>query len=192
MNNKLPDKAKRIDTTNVLINGRFKVYLHNNIVYKKIIQETDNKIAKTFREAIKLKFTNYKKIMEIAHKYEWNHTIPAFDIESNGNYKSVYIAGPRLDKVGSYLNKIKNKNYAIKMASQIKKAVMKLKKSINLHSDKITGDWALHNLIYSVKYDKVINVDIEGFFSYQKLPDWGQISDINRWLDLVIGVLKIN
>jgi hypothetical protein len=189
MNNKLPDKAKRIDTTNVLTNGRFKVYLHNNIVYKKIILEKYNKFAKTFREKMKLDFINYKKIIKIAHKYEWNHTIPAFDIESNGNYKSVYIAGPRLDKVGGYLNKIKNKNYAIKMASQIKKAVMKLKKSINLHSDKITGDWALHNLIYSVKYDKVFNVDIEGFFTYQKLPDWGQISDINRWLDQVIRVL---
>ena len=75
------------------------------------------------------------------------------------------------------------------MASKIKIAVMKLKKSINLHSYKITGDWALHNLIYSVKYDKVFNIDIEGFFSYQKLPYWGQISHINRWLDLVIGVL---
>lgn len=190
MDSELPYSARRIDTTNVLTNGRFKVYLYNNIVYKKIIQEPANQIARIFRNEIKLDFINYKKIIKLAHKYEWNHTIPAFDIESNGNYKSVYIAGPRLDKVGSYLNKIKNKNYAIKMASKIKKAVMKLKKSINLHSDKITGDWALHNLIYSVKYDKVFNIDIEGFFSYQKLPDWGQISIINKWLDLVIGVLS--
>ena len=52
MNNKLPDKAKRIDTKNVLISGRFKVYLHNNIVYKQIIQEPANKIAKTFRAIV--------------------------------------------------------------------------------------------------------------------------------------------
>jgi len=50
--------------------------------------------------------------------------------------------------------------------------------------NKLSGDWALHNLIYSIEDDKIYNIDLEGFFSCETpLPNWGNIKKINEWLD---------
>jgi len=168
--------------------GRFTVYKKGNIIYKKT-NTNNNNTSNSFRKKITVDFNNYKMIMTNAWKYKCNHTVPIYDIERDGSHKSIYIDGFRLDKIGSHLNSIKNKKKRLKYASLVKKAVIKLKKSINENYNKIGGDWALHNLIYSIKYDKIFNIDVEGFYTYQKLPHWGTINHINNWLYSVIKIL---
>ena len=168
--------------------GRFTVYKKGNIIYKKT-NTNNNNTSNSFRKKITVDFNNYKMIMTNAWKYKCNHTVPIYDIERDGSHKSIYIDGFRLDKIGSHLNSIKNKKKRLKYASLVKKAVIKLKQSINENYNKIGGDWALHNLIYSIKYDKIFNIDVEGFYTYQKLPHWGTINHINNWLYSVIKIL---
>ncbi len=168
--------------------GRFTVYKKGNIIYKKT-NTNNNNTSNSFRKKITVDFNNYKMIMTNAWKYKYNHTVPIYHIERDGSHKSIYIDGFRLDKIGSHLNSIKNKKKRLKYASLVKKAVIKLKKSINENYNKIGGDWALHNLIYSIKYDKIFNIDVEGFYTYQKLPHWGTINHINNWLYSVIKIL---
>jgi len=169
--------------------GRFTVYKKGNIIYKKT-NTYNNSTSNHFRKKIKLDFNNYKRIMTNAWKYKCNHTVPIYDIERDGSHKSIYIDGYRLDRIANNLNLIKNKKKRLEYAFLVKKATIKLKKSINENSNKIKGDWALHNLIYSTKYNKIYNIDVEGFYTYQKLPHWGNINHINSWLDSVIKILS--
>ena len=50
-------------------------------------------------------------------------------------------------------------------------------------SGELCGDWALHNLIYSIEDDKIYNVDLEGFMTYDPLPKWANLEKIASWID---------
>ncbi len=69
-----------------------------------------------------------------------------------------------------------------------------LKKALNKYNAENTlgGDWALHNLIYSLEDNIIYNVDLEGFFTYQKLVSGLDINQINRWLNGVVTKCKIS
>jgi hypothetical protein len=49
----------------------------------------------------------------------------------------------------------------------------------------LCGDWALHNLIYSTIDDKIYNIDLEGFMTYDPLPEWANLEKITKWLNLI-------
>tara|TARA_B100001094_G_C17987157_1_gene698245 strand:+ start:110 stop:757 length:648 start_codon:yes stop_codon:yes gene_type:complete len=148
---------------NTKIISRYDIYINNNntIVYK-IINNT--KLGKKLKKSIQnnKEYKIYKNILKNAHKNIYNHTIPAFDIKRDGSYKSKYIKGYRLDK----LNKNINKNILKKIIKQINI----LKRNLYDNRNNLKGDWALHNLIYSIKDNKIYNIDLEGYYSYQKMP----------------------
>ena len=47
----------------------------------------------------------------------------------------------------------------------------------------LCGDWALHNLIYSHNDDIIYNIDLEGFMTYDPLPEWANLTEITTWLE---------
>ena len=164
-----------MDTT-TKFSGRFEVNIDKNFVHKKT---KNNKWGDKLKKQIKNEgFYKYKDIIENSYKIKHNHTIKGFNVKNDGSYSSLYIDGYRLDKI----------DYDIEqdILLKIKKQVRILKKSLNKNKDKISGDWGLHNLIYSVRNDKIYNIDQEGFFSYQKLPKWGNLKQINSWLDKIL------
>ena len=157
--------------------GRFDIYKNNSFIYKK---------TKNNQHGIKLKYqinNNYKLykfIIENSYKKNYNHTIKGFDVENDGSYSCKYIEGYRLDKI--------NKDFEQNLLNKIKKAVNNLKININDNKQYISGDWGLHNLIYSLQDDKIYNIDIEGFFTNIKLPKWCSIDNINKWLNTIIDL----
>ena len=46
--------------------------------------------------------------------------------------------------------------------------------------NELCGDWALHNLIYSLDDEKIYNIDLEGFVTYDPLPDWVNLLEIQE------------
>ena len=48
--------------------------------------------------------------------------------------------------------------------------------------NQLIGDWALHNLVFSLKYKRIINIDLEGFLFYDPLPEWADYDTIEGWL----------
>lgn len=176
-----PVKYKLLKNTdkffdNIKIISRFNIYINNdNTIVYKVINNT--KLGIKLKKSIQTddNFNIYKKILENAHKKSYNHTIPVFDIERNGSYKSKYIDGYRIDK----LNKSINKNLLKKIIKQINI----LKKDLHNNEKILSGDWALHNLIYSIEDDKIYNVDIEGFYTYQKIPEWITMDLFNYAID---------
>ena len=163
--------------------GRFFIYINKNktIIYKKNKKNSlGNKLLRRLKD--KKKYMEYKNILEntIHHPYIGKYTISGYDIELDGSYKSKYINGHRLDKINNDISDIVLNKIAIQ--------IQKLKNDLNKANVDYSfgGDWALHNLIYSLENDIIYNIDLEGFFTDKVLPKWGNINKINAWLDNII------
>tara|TARA_B100000941_G_scaffold281321_1_gene248631 strand:- start:836 stop:1345 length:510 start_codon:yes stop_codon:yes gene_type:complete len=138
--------------------GRFEVYLDGRFVHKKPKKNIWNdKLIEQIKEE---GFDVYRDIIKNSYKTDYNNTVRGFNVKRNSGYSSLYVDGYRLDKV----NKETDKDILLK----IKKAVKKLKKNLDDNKKNLTGDWDLHNLVYSIEDDKIYNIDIEGFFTYKK------------------------
>ena len=49
----------------------------------------------------------------------------------------------------------------------------------------LCGDWALHNLVYSITYEKIFNIDLEGFMTYDPIPEWANLTKIIQWIHIL-------
>ena len=165
-------------------------YTHLNddktIIYK---TPKPNRLGMSIIISLK-KSDNYEKYKNFIENKVHGDTISkyiinGYDVETNGSYKSRYINGVRLDSIDKNTDKI--------ILSKIIKQCDKLTEDLNKYNAKniLGGDWALHNLVYSLKDDIIYNIDLEGFFTCQKLPSWGSISIINKWLNNVVTECKI-
>ena len=104
------------------------------------------------------------------------YIVKGFDLEKDGSYKSEFLHGYRLDLIDTYT--IHETQYS-KIILELKSLLHVLR--ITDSSDSLTGDWALHNLVYSLKYEQIFNVDLEGFLRYSPLPKWAGIQQIEQW-----------
>lgn len=110
--------------------------------------------------------------------YLQEHIIKGFDIEADGSYKSEYVHGYRLDHLGEI---VIQPNQKCRIISEINSLAKKLIHASN--AGELIGDWALHNLIFSLELERVVNVDLEGFITYSPLPIWVDITEIVQWLE---------
>lgn len=109
-----------------------------------------------------------------------NHISKGYDLEDNGSYKSEFLHGYRLDLLRTYV--IDSMTFSMILSE----CDVLLEKIISANSSKkLTGDWALHNLVYSLKYKRIINVDLEGFLFYDPLPEWANIEIIQEWFNSI-------
>ena len=118
-----------------------------------------------------------------------NHIVKGFDEEPNGSYKSNFIAGFRLDLIIMIINKFPSLNLPsnLELEKITQQCEILLEALQDAESkDELCGDWALHNLIYSIEYDKIYNVDLEGFMTYDPLPEWANLIEINNWIKELI------
>ena len=162
--------------------GRFDVFINEdkNIIHK--VNKHTN-LGNTLITQLNnpTNYTLYKTIIENINvlPYIGKHIIKGYDVKQDGSYKSPYIEGYRLDQL---------KDINIKYLERIKKQTKILLENINKYNEEniLGGDWNLQNLLYSIKDDIIYNVDLEGFFSYQTLPNFGNIDKINKWLNNII------
>lgn len=105
------------------------------------------------------------------------HIVNGFELEDDGSYKSPFLHGYRLDLIDSY--ELSDEEFKTIIAES-----ERLLDNLHLASanDELTGDWALHNLIFSLSSKRIMNVDLEGFFTYNPLPVWADIEIITRWI----------
>ena len=105
------------------------------------------------------------------------HIVNGFDYEEDGSYKSEFIHGFRLDLIANY-------ELTEKLFSDIVIQCQNLLGSLEIAAaeEELFGDWALHNLVYSLKYERIINVDLEGFMTYKPLPKWANFEVILDWV----------
>ena len=122
-----------------------------------------------------------------------NHIVKGFDEEPNGSYKSNYIEGYRLDLLTMIINKFPSLNLLSKL--ELEKITQQCEILLDALQDakskgELCGDWALHNLIYSTSDDKIYNIDLEGFMTYDPLPEWASLDKIKDWFNNIINLIK--
>jgi hypothetical protein len=122
-----------------------------------------------------------------------NHITKGFDIENDGSYKSKYIHGYRLDLLSSLIREYQSLNLPSNeerknIEIQCSKLISALKESAA--AEVLIGDWALHNLIYSPQDDCIFNIDLEGFITYNPLPEWANLDQILKWIEEFMVLLE--
>lgn len=149
--------------------GRFIIYLNKdkNLLYKKCFS---SKLINDLKDD-----TNYYKYKNIIEGFKDYNSISNYILfgnvfNRNGDYICEYLEGYRLD----HLYRINDIKLLNKIELKIYEIIDVLKKNINY----LAGDWGVQNLFYSLKYDKILNIDPEGFFTYSKLPIWGKLDKI--------------
>jgi len=174
---KLKEELTNTMDTNTKYSGRFEVNIDNNFVYKKT---KNNKAGNKLKKQIKDEgFYKYKDIIENSYKIKHNHAVKGFNVKNDGSYNSMYIDGYRLDKID---NDIEH-DLLLKIKNQVKILI----KDLDDNKEGSTGDWGLQNLVYSIKDDKIYNIDNEGFFTYKRI----NYKNLNkRWRKGLTNILK--
>ena len=179
---KLEPEGNSVKTKN-----QYDFFISNN---KKIIYKSINSSNQEFSELLENpgKVESFSKVLkgkQFSSQIN-NHIVKGFDEEPNGSYKSNYIEGYRLDLVTMIINKFPSLNRPSKLElDKITNQCEILLKALQDAESKgeLCGDWALHNLIYSIEDDIIYNIDLEGFMTYDPLPEWANLTEITTWLE---------
>lgn len=150
------------DTFKTGFPGRFNVRYCNGIIIKKNKMNSLGKVLKTCLQHQKT-FLEYKYIIEntVNNPIFGHYTIKGFSVEPDGSYCCEYVEGVRLDRIKDNLVNI----HLYCLVAKLKDLHQLLKENGHLMS----GDWALHNLIFCHKSQNIYNIDIEGFFSEKQV-----------------------
>ena len=114
------------------------------------------------------------------------HIVKGFELENDGSYKSEYIHGYRLDLLAAMMDEYPSLNLPLmeerkNIKTQCEKLLVALREADS--NRELTGDWALHNLIYSPTKNCIFNIDLEGFITYKPLPEWANLRHISNWIE---------
>ena len=163
----------------------FFISTDKRIIYKSI-NSSNNELSELLEKPGKMK--RFSKILngkQFTSQMK-RHIVKGFDEEPNGSYKSNYIEGYRLDLLCLLISKYPSFNLTSKL--EMNKVMQQCKVLLNALEDakssgELCGDWALHNLIYSIDEDIIYNIDLEGLMTYDPLPEWANLEKIASWID---------
>jgi hypothetical protein len=149
-----------------------------------VIYKNNNQSSLAFSTLISNQesFVRFGKILNgsIFEEVLRKHICDGFDLEKDGSYKSRFMHGYRLDLIHTY-EISEEKLQIIYQRCDILLENLEYASSNN----ELYGDWALHNLVYSLNDNCIINIDLEGFLTYNPLPEWADFSIIKTWIQEV-------
>lgn len=165
-------------------NFNFFLSLDGEIIYKKVNIEN-----KRFSDKLQAHggIDRFRQILKSHSKTQIsNHVAKGFEIENDGSYKSKYIHGYRLDLLSIVMNEYPSLNFPpmderADIKVQCERLILALKDAES--AGELSGDWALHNLIYSPQENCIFNIDLEGFITYNPLPEWAGLGQILTWIE---------
>tara|TARA_B110000467_G_scaffold72749_1_gene66010 strand:+ start:171 stop:1277 length:1107 start_codon:yes stop_codon:yes gene_type:complete len=165
-------------------NFDFFLSLDDEIIYKKVNPENQRFTEKLHAHG---GVERFRQILDtISTGQISNHVAKGFGIETDGSYKSKYIHGYRLDLLSSLLREYPSLNLPSEedresIRLQCQRLTLALKEADA--AGELIGDWALHNLIYSPQENCIFNIDLEGFITYNPLPEWANLEQILHWIE---------
>ena len=145
--------------------GVYNIIVRNNTVFKYLNKETE--VGSKLSNKLKNQRENmiFKAIIENSYKYDiiGPHIVKGYIIGNKFNYKSPLIKGPRLDNLPqlfklSYIHQI----FVLYAIGELLTSLTEFK----IANRYISGDWMPHNIIWNVSTYKLVNVDLEGFYTY--------------------------
>ena len=155
----------------------FFISMDESIIYKK-----NNQSSQQFNALISNEETlnRFKKVLDgsIFEPVLQQHIPNGFELETDGSYKSKFMHGFRLDMIHTY-------EIIEEVSQMILEQCELLIQNLALidSQNDLFGDWALHNLVFSLEYQCIMNVDLEGFLTYDPLPNWADFKVVETWLN---------
>lgn len=153
--------------------GVYKIIINKseNKVYKYLSTETEVGKKLTRRLKNKQSFMYFKQLVEHFSKHPiiGNHIVEGKCQKKPGDYCSPIIKGPLLSNLYNLQILIKlDPKLIFSVIISIGILISNLKKFKN---DKgyLLGDWTLHNLIFCIKRGCLVNIDLEGLYSYSPI-----------------------
>lgn len=169
MNNNLinlinKEDIKSKEKYNILKNGGiFNITIKDRIITKELKNIKDINSKNVYNNIIKSPILFANVIMNIHNdKLIGSFVEPALNI-SGTTYSMKYISN------SICLNNIEEiKKLSIEIKEDIKKQIIIIFNILKNNYPNIKGDWLPSNLIYDKDRKKVLNIDLEGFFSYNE------------------------
>ena len=164
-------------------NFNFFLSLDGEIIYKKVNTENKRFTDKLHEQG---GVERFRQILDRKSKTEINnHIAKGFGIENDGSYKSKYVQGYRLDLLAKVMKdfpslQLPSSEERENIKFQCERLILALKEADS--EGELIGDWALHNLIYSTQENCIFNIDLEGFITYNPLPEWANLDHILTWI----------
>jgi len=155
-------------------NTRFTVFRNGKKVFKIIKLSHKFGLKLFFRLADKAEFDAYKKTIESLKNLEFlnKHIAELVEVYRTGSYCCAYVNGYPLEVLKKYIAEgntdfFKNQKNIFNIKPAIQELLDSLKNYYCKHKT-IVGDWSLQNLVYDQDLNRIINVDLEGFYTYKK------------------------
>jgi hypothetical protein len=156
--------------------GVYRIVRRADVVYKYL--HIPNPVAQSLYRHLSKKYylERFCHIIQSASKQKklGKHIVEGFLLPGIGNYGSPWIPGLTLQEIKD-ISSIQEWRALDPTGSRrrgLLRAIHQLQMSIKqAHRENgfIRGDWALHNIVYQEDKGRVVNVDLEGFFTYS--PD---------------------
>lgn len=148
--------------------GVYQIKPHGNYIYKylKTDNEVGEKLLKRLKKTKQLEIFKYLIENLYLNTLIGNHVVKGTCLANRGDYMSPLIIGPRLSDKHRLMSLSNNTLVELIIAIGI------LTQSLTqYYVDKgyIIGDWTLHNIIFNLKTGQLVNIDLEGFYTYSPL-----------------------
>ena len=164
-------------------NGLFEIFINTkeNMLYKKIKKKIDIIHLENYKKTI-YGIKNNPVVCEYIFEPE------KIFIEDDGSYYCSFIKnGIRLYDINL------NSKIDDTVLDNLNNSIKDMKRKLNnyVKTNKLSGDWELHNLIYCLDTEKIYNVDLEGFYTYPFIHDNGNcnIKYCNERFDELLDIL---
>ena len=145
--------------------GVYKIKVKDDRVYKYLqtTSEVGEKLARRLKK--KKQLTIFKRLVETLHldKTIGNYVVKGTCLSNRGDYYSPYISGICLVNMGEIKRLDTGQIISILLNGSL------LLKALNAYQQLkgyLIGDWTLHNIIFNVKTGYLVNIDLEGFYTY--------------------------
>ena len=165
---------RRVELPDSVIHRRFSIYQETRTPEGRIIKLPHGSNDFSYDLIKKLRrpseFKNYQETITSIKQNRLlrNHCPDVYRFRPDGGYVSEYIEGINLARLRDELFKPGLATNSIKRG--LVSALEELRQDLAcFHSENghLVGDWPLHNLVFSEAKRAIINVDLEGFFTYQ-------------------------
>jgi len=145
--------------------GVYQIKSHGNYIYKYL--KRDNEVGEKLLKRLKnpKQLDIFKYLIENLYRNSLfgKHVVKGHCLTNRGDYMSPLIIGPCLAD-NQRLASLPNNTLV-----EILVAIGILTKSLTSYYFKkgyIIGDWTLHNIIFNLKTGQLLNIDLEGFYTY--------------------------
>ncbi|TMW70538.1 hypothetical protein [Alteribacter natronophilus] len=176
-----------------------------NGIFKIFISSDRKTIVKVIRKDNIFSYNMAKRISSADQYFEYSNLLKEMSKEAglgmhvatvnkvwkSGSYTSPFLEGENLAVVMIQEERGRYHQDPIILINAIERFLINIKKVSSTHVS-FGGDWMLHNLVFSKERNEIINIDVEGFYTYKRPSKQNNVYRLEEDLLRLKNLLKRN